>query len=113
MLTGKIPWSGRNTGSVANIRNKENKIKEEDAVAIPEDLEGSLKEIITNCRESEPDEHPSAITLFEKYFSGKHCLVYLCYENRVNMQRFLWNAKPPCPPDLHFTSLILPSVVFE
>ena len=71
MLTGEIPWSARNTGSVANIRNKVMELEGADDTAIPEDLEGPLKDMITEFRNIEPAERPSAVVLFQKYFSSK------------------------------------------
>ncbi|XP_068751255.1 uncharacterized protein [Montipora capricornis] len=67
-LTGKMPWHGRNSVSVKGIQN--NLIQKDDRVEVPEELGGQLRNVIQDCRMSNPEERPTAEKLVMDYFSG-------------------------------------------
>ncbi|KAM7448295.1 hypothetical protein ABFA07_003699 [Porites harrisoni] len=67
-LTGKMPWHGQNTVSVAGIHN--NIIQSLDQVEIPEELSGKLRSVIHDCRLEHPKERPTADRLVLDYFNG-------------------------------------------
>lgn len=67
-LTGKMPWHGRNSVSVKGIQN--NLIQKDDRVEVPEELGGQLRNVIQDCRMSNPEERPTAEKLVMHYFSG-------------------------------------------
>ncbi|CAH3128418.1 unnamed protein product [Porites lobata] len=67
-LTGKMPWHGQNTVSVAGIQN--NMIQSLDQVEIPEELSGKLRSVIHDCRLEDPKERPTADRLVQDYFKG-------------------------------------------
>ena len=75
-LTGNMPWQGRNSVSVQGIQN--NLIKKEDKVEIPEELGGSLRRVIEDCRQESPDMRPTADKLVLEYFSGKNEMFGKC-----------------------------------
>ena len=75
-LTGKMPWHGRNSVSVAGIQN--NTIQSLDQVEIPKELSGKLRSVIDECRLEDPQARPTADGLVKDYFSGK-AIILLIY----------------------------------
>ena len=70
-LTGKMPWHGRNSVSVAGIQSL-------DQVEIPKELSGKLRSVIDKCRLEDPQKRPTADRLVLDYFSGK-AIILLIY----------------------------------
>ena len=82
-LTGKMPWHGQNTVSVAGIQN--NMIQSLDQVEIPEELSGKLRSVIHDCRLEDPKERPTADRLVQDYFKGKAIilLIFIISANEI------------------------------
>ena len=74
-LTGKMPWHGQNSMSVAGIQN--NMIQSLDQVEIPEELGGKLRSVIDDCRLEDPTARPTADRLVQEYFSGKAIILLI------------------------------------
>jgi hypothetical protein len=66
-LTGDTPWPGRNSVSVADIREKA--VVKEDKVVIPDELTGQLKDIIKKCRDENPMNRPTVQDLVDTFFA--------------------------------------------
>ena len=82
-LTGKMPWHGQNSVSVAGIHN--NMIQSCDQVEIPEELSGKLRGVIHDCRLEHPEARPTADRLVLDYFSGKAIilLIFIISTNEI------------------------------
>ena len=82
-LTGKMPWHGQNSMSVAGIQN--NMIQSLDQVEIPEELSGKLRSVIHDCRQEDPKLRPTADSLVQDYFKGKAIilLIFIISANEI------------------------------
>ena len=74
-LTGKMPWHGRNSLSVAGIQN--NMFQSLYQVEIPKELSGKLRRVIHDCSLKNPQARPTAKRLFQHYFSGKGIILFI------------------------------------
>ena len=85
-LTGKMPWHGLNSLSVAGIQN--NMIQSLDQVEIPEELSGKLRSVIHDCRLENPVARPTADRLVLDYFSGKGIILLILFYRHETV--FYW-----------------------